>query len=150
MVEIAGKANGGAAAKTRSSGNLGGVLMKLVVAVIAPDKIDLVRQALPEPDAYIYYVNQVGDIREPIQGHYRGQTYLEPRARLRVEIIVVNEMLLDEVVDTVIKAAATNMEGHVSSGNIFVLPLDAWHRIPNRKTDSPGFAEPAEKTSVFK
>jgi nitrogen regulatory protein PII len=124
--------------------------MKLVVAVISPDKIDLVRQALPEPDAYIYYVNQVGDIHEPIQGHYRGQKYLEPRARLRVEIIVVNEMLLDEVVDTVMKAAAMNMEGHVSNGNIFVLPLDAWHRIPNRTTDSPGFAESTEKTSVFK
>lgn len=124
--------------------------MKLVIAVISPDKIDLVRKALPEPDAYIYYVNQVGDIREPIQGHYRGQSYLEPRARLRVEIIIVNEMLLDEVVDTVIKAAAANMDGQASSGNIFVLPLDAWHRIPNRTADASGFAESAEKTSVFK
>jgi|SRR5215471_6393142 len=104
--------------------------MKLVVAVIAPEKLEPVRDALPEPDAYIYYVNQVGDVREPVQGHYRGQSYLEPRARLRVEIIVVNEMLLDEVVDAVMTAASCGNADRVSSGNIFVMPLDAWHRIP--------------------
>jgi nitrogen regulatory protein PII len=124
--------------------------MKLVVAVIAPDIFDLVRSALPEPDAYIYYVNQVGDIREPVQGLYRGQNYHEPRARLRVEIIVVNEMLLDEVVDAVMTAAASNTSGHVSNGNIFVLPLDAWHRIPTQITKSAEFAERPQKTSVFK
>jgi nitrogen regulatory protein PII len=105
--------------------------MKLLVAVIAPEKIDLVRDALPEPDAYIYYINQVGDIREPVQGHYRGSNYAEPRARLRVEIIVVNEMLLQEVIDTVMKAATCGSAERVSSGNIFVMPLDAWFRIPS-------------------
>ena len=104
--------------------------MKLVVAVISPDKIEPVRKALPEPDAYIYYVHQVGDIREPVYGQYRGQSYAEPRARFRVEIIVVNEMLLDEVVDAVMKAASCECAAGVTSGNIFVIPLDAWHRIP--------------------
>jgi len=122
--------------------------MKLVVAVISPDKIDLVRDALPEPDACIYYINQVGDIREPVEGTYRCQKYLEPRVRLRVEIIVVNEMLLQEVVDTVMKAAATDSERHVSSGNIFVLPLDAWYRIPSRQANSAETAELQEKAKV--
>ena len=104
--------------------------MKLIIAVIAPDRIDSVQKVLPEPDAYVYYISQVGDVHEPVHGSYRGCSYLEPRARLRVEIIVVNEMLLDEVVEAVMKAAATT-SGRVSSGNIFVVPLDAWHRIPS-------------------
>jgi nitrogen regulatory protein PII len=99
--------------------------MKLVIAVISPDKLEAVREALPEPDANVFYVNTVGDLREPIHKLYRGGRFTEPRPRLRVEIVVVNEMLLDEVIGAVISAAAA--DGH---GNIFVLPLEDWIRIP--------------------
>jgi nitrogen regulatory protein PII len=99
--------------------------MKLVIAVISPDKLDAVREALPEPDAYVFYVNLVGDVRDPIHNSYRGGNYTEPRPRLRVEIIVVNEMLLDEVVGSVLGATAPDC-----GGNIFVLPLEDWIRIP--------------------
>jgi nitrogen regulatory protein PII len=105
--------------------------MKLVIAVISPDKLDMVRNALPEPDAYIFYVNLVGDVREPVHGSYRGSSYLEPRSRLRVEIIVVNEMLLDEVVHAVVLAASPESDDRSSGGNIFVMPLDNWIRIPD-------------------
>jgi nitrogen regulatory protein P-II 2 len=119
--------------------------MKLIIAVISPDRLDAVREALPEPDAYIYYVNLVGDVREPIQTSYRGGSYSEPRPRLRVEVIVVNEMLLDEVVGAVIDAASPENEGHVSNGNIFVLPLEEWIRIPSGKTRQ---TEPAVKAAI--
>ena len=99
--------------------------MKLVIAVISPDKLEAVRAALPEPDAYIFYVNLVGDVRDPIHNMYRGGHYTEPRPRLRVEIIVVNERLLDEVVGAVLGAAGSD-----GGGNIFVLPLEDWIRIP--------------------
>jgi len=104
--------------------------MKLVIAVISPDKLDAVREALPEPDAYVFYVNLVGDVREPIHNSYRGGHYTEPRPRLRAEIVVVNEMLLDEVVDAVL--GATSSDG---GGNIFVLPLENWLRIPSGRAD---------------
>jgi nitrogen regulatory protein PII len=99
--------------------------MKLVIAVISAEKLDAVREALPEPDAYVFYVNLVGDVREPIHNFYRGGHYTEPKPRLRVEIVVVNEMLLDEVVGSVL--GATGSDG---GGNIFVLPLEDWVRIP--------------------
>jgi len=99
--------------------------MKLVIAVISPDKLEAVRAALPEPDAYIFYVNLVGDVRDPIHNTYRGGHYTEPRPKLRVEIIVVNERLLDEVVGAVLGAAGSD-----GGGNIFVLPLEDWIRIP--------------------
>jgi nitrogen regulatory protein PII len=105
--------------------------MKLVIAVISPDKLDAVRGALPEPDAYIYYVNLVGDVHDPVRNSYRGGSYLEPRGRLRVEIIVVNEMLLDEVIRAVALAASSELGHGFHSGNIFVLPLEKWIRIPD-------------------
>jgi nitrogen regulatory protein PII len=105
--------------------------MKLVIAVISPDKLDMVRNALPEPDAYIFYVNLVGDVRDPVHGAYRGSSFKEPRSRLRVEIIVVNEILLDEVVHAVVLAASLESDDHGSGGNIFVMPLENWIRIPN-------------------
>jgi nitrogen regulatory protein PII len=89
--------------------------MKLVIAVISQDKLDAVR----------FYVNLVGDVREPIHNSYGGGHYTEPRPRLRVEIVVVNEMLLDEVVGAVLGAASSD-----GGGNIFVLPLEDWIRIP--------------------
>ena len=97
--------------------------------MITPDKLELVRNALPEPDAYIFYVNLVGDVRDPVRGSYRGGSFLEPRSRLRVEIIVVNEMLLDEVVQAVILAASPENDNRGSGGNIFVMPLDNWIRV---------------------
>lgn len=105
--------------------------MKLVIAVIAPDKLESVRDAFPEPDAYIFYVNLVGDVRHPVRGSYRGGSYLEPRSRLRIEIIVVNEMLLDEVVRAVMLAASSERDDQANAGNIFVLPLEDWIRIPD-------------------
>ena len=91
---------------------------------------------MPEPDAYIYYVNLVGDVHDPIRSSYRGGTFLEPRGLLRVEIIVVNEMLLDEVVRAVMFAASTEGGHGFSSGNIFVLPLENWIRIPDRTPET--------------
>ena len=110
--------------------------MKLVIAVIAPDKLELVRNALPEPDAYIFYVNLVGDVRYPVHGSYRGGSYQEPRSRLRVEIIVVNEMLLEEVVRAVMLAASSEDDDRGSGGNIFVTPLENWIRIPDGNSNS--------------
>jgi nitrogen regulatory protein PII len=116
--------------------------MKLVIAVISPDKLESVREALPEPDAYIYYVNLVGDVHDPIRSSYRGGTFLEPRRRLRVEIIVVNEMLLDEVVRAVMLAASSEGGHGFRSGDIFVLPLENWIRIPD------GQASPAPQPEM--
>jgi nitrogen regulatory protein P-II 2 len=106
--------------------------MKLVIAVISPDKLEAVREALPEPDAYVFYVNLVGDVRDPIHSSYRGGRYTEPRPRLRIEIVVVNEMLLDEVIHVVTGAASSE-----KSGNIFVLPLEDWIRIPASRPELP-------------
>jgi len=118
--------------------------MKLVIAVISADKLASVREALPEPDAYIYYVSLTGDVHNPVQGNYRGGSYWEPRSRLRVEIIVVNEMLLEEVIRVVTIAASMNSGHDFTSGNIFVVPLENWIRIP----DAISTPDPALESKV--
>src|SRR5215475_3158233 len=107
--------------------------MKLIVAMIRPDKLEAVQQALTEPDAYVLYVSRVGDLRESLVGHYRGADYLEPRPRLRLEIVVVNDLIVQDVIDTLVDIACVPNRERVSNGGIFVIPLDQWIRIPSER-----------------
>src|SRR4030095_17206522 len=70
LVALARQTHGGAVAKALSPGDMGGLRMKLVIAVISPNRLEAVREALPEPDAYVFYVNLVGDVRDPIHNCY--------------------------------------------------------------------------------
>jgi nitrogen regulatory protein P-II 1 len=103
--------------------------VKLIVAMIRPDKLEAVQEALPEPDAYIMYVSPVGDVREPILGTYRGSEYREPRPRIRLEIVVVNDVVVQEAVEVIARVACSPNLERVSNGSIFVMPLDEWVRI---------------------
>ena len=104
--------------------------MKLIVAMVASDKLQAIQEALNEPDAYIMYVSPVGDIRESVPGSYRGLQYREPRPRIRVEMVVVNDLMVQETIDVITQAACTPNSNGVSNGSIFVMPLDGWIRIP--------------------
>ena len=109
--------------------------MKLIVAMIRSDRLQAIQEALTEPEAYIMYISSVGDIRETITGTYRGTEYAEPRPRLRLEIVVVNDLFLQDTIEVVARiACAPNPEG-ASSGSIFVMPLEDWIQLrANRPT----------------
>lgn len=115
-------------------GDLAGERMKLVIAVISPDKFETLKEALREPDAYVLHANLIGDLQEPILIFYRGGSHCEPRIRLRIEIVIVNELLLDEVLDVIFAAASSENAAQVSNGNVFVLPLEQWVRIPAHRS----------------
>jgi len=104
--------------------------MKLIVATIQPENWKAVQEALNGSDGCLIYASAVGDLRETLLGSYRGASFTEPRPRTRLEVIVMNDLLVQDVVDTIMEAAATpNMQG-ISNGSIFVLPLDEWISIP--------------------
>jgi nitrogen regulatory protein PII len=104
--------------------------MKLIVATIQTENWKVVQEALNGSDGCLIYASAVGDLRETLLGSYRGASFTEPRPRTRLEIIVMNDLVVQDVVDTIMGAAATpNMQG-ISNGSIFVLPLDEWIRIP--------------------
>ena len=98
--------------------------MKLIVAVIPGDKLWEIKETLKEPDVYIMYVSPVGDVRESIVGHYRGSEYRNPRPRLRLEVVVVNDLRVQDTVVDICRIACTRHRG-----SIFVMPLDEWVHI---------------------
>ena len=104
--------------------------MKLIVAVIPVDKLREIQEALKEPDVYLMYVSTVGDVRESILGRYRGSEYREPRPRLRLEVVVVNDLRVQDTVADIGRIACAPSSAGVGSGSIFVMPLDEWLYIP--------------------
>ena len=99
--------------------------MKLIVAVIPGDKLWEIKETLKEPDVYVMYVSPVGDVRESFVGHYRGSEYRNPRPRLRLEVVVVNDLRVQDAVAHICRIACTR-----HPGSIFVMPLEEWVHIP--------------------
>ncbi len=106
--------------------------MKLIVATVRSDKLDAVVQALrAEPGVSVLNVTRVADVREPSSRElWRGLEVRVPRPRLRLEVIVVNETLVSSTVRSISRAAATNGAGRVGDGDIVVMPVDDYLRLP--------------------
>ncbi len=113
--------------------------MKLVIAIIQPDMLNQVREALIQADITRITVSRctgrgVGDKNGYI---YRGQAVaptLMPKVRID---IACNDEYVDTAVQTILKAAKHGKEGHIGDGKIFVVPLEKVYRI---RTEEEGSA----------
>jgi nitrogen regulatory protein PII len=109
--------------------------MKLVKSIVRPDKVDEVRDALEKLKIAGMTVTDVrGHGRQ--KGHtavYRGKEYdvtLLPKVEIEV---VVPDDVVDEVIQTVIKAART---GEIGDGRVFVLPVEHGYNIRTGERDA--------------
>jgi nitrogen regulatory protein PII len=109
--------------------------MKLVKSIVRPDKVDEVRDALEKLKIAGMTVTDVrGHGRQ--KGHtavYRGREYdvtLLPKVEIEV---VVPDNVVEEVIETVIKAART---GEIGDGRVFVLPVDHGYNIRTGERDA--------------
>lgn len=108
--------------------------MKLIVAIIRPEKVNDVLEALFRADIRGLTVS-------PVQGHggeteqvetYRGMTVkMELHEKVRLEI-GVSEPFVDRTVQALLKSART---GDVGDGKIFVLPVETVYRIRTGEYD---------------
>ena len=102
--------------------------MKLVTAVIRPEKLETVRQALSEIDVYLMTVTECfgfGKQRGTVE-YYRGQEVEErliPKLKLE---LAVNDAFVEATVDAIVRGART---GAIGDGKIFVTPMDDCVRI---------------------
>jgi nitrogen regulatory protein P-II 2 len=102
--------------------------MKMVTAIIKPFKLDEVREALSAIGVQGITVTEVKGFGRQ-KGHtelYRGAEYVVdflPKVKLEA---AVKDELLDQVVETIEKAAHT---GKIGDGKIFVSPLEQVIRI---------------------
>jgi nitrogen regulatory protein P-II 2 len=96
--------------------------MKLVTAIIKPFKLDEVRKAVSDVGVQGVTVTEVRGFGRQ-RGHteiYRGAEYaIEFVPKTKIEIAVDNS-LLDQVIEAIIKSART---GKVGDGKIFVFDL---------------------------
>lgn len=99
--------------------------MKLIIAVIRPEKLTAVQQAIDQESACLLSVSQVlGNARE--SGYteiYRGRQVQVQRPKLRVEI-AVDDVFVDSVVDAIVRAASTAGPGQLGDGKVFVVQMD--------------------------
>ena len=109
--------------------------MKLVVAIIRPERLEAVQQelqkVLDEQDNYRLTVDTV-------EGHgaqhgevelFRGQK-VRPRLVPKTRVMIgVNDSYVEKAIDAIVKGARTEGDGAIGDGKIFVLPLEEVVRI---------------------
>lgn len=108
--------------------------MKLIVAVIRPEKLNHVLEALFDADVRGITVSRVeghGGEYQPVET-YRGATVkMELQEKVRLEI-GVSESFVERTVQVLLDAART---GAVGDGKVFVLPLDSVWRVRTGERD---------------
>lgn len=108
--------------------------MKLIKAIIRPDKLSEVLTALFQADVHGLSVSRVrghGGEKEAVET-YRGTTVkMELTEKVMLDI-GVSEAYVDATVQSILAAART---GTVGDGKIFVLPVDKIYRIRTGEED---------------
>jgi nitrogen regulatory protein P-II 1 len=106
--------------------------VKVIVATIRPEKLKDVQQALDGRDVRLMYTGQVADVWHERTCTYRGVKYRMPQPRLRLEILVVNEMEVTEIVEAINTAAFARASGLYDSGDLFIAHVEEWVSIRSR------------------
>ncbi len=105
--------------------------MKLIIAIIQPNKLEEVKAALTEVEVFrLTVMDCQGFGRQKGQTEvYRGHEFTVNLLRKVQLQIAVNEEFVDPTVEAIMKAGRTGEKGEVGDGKIFVLPMDDCIRI---------------------
>ena len=108
--------------------------MKMIIAIIQPEKLDDVKDALFHAEICKMTVSRVKGCGQ--QGgyteHYRGQIRtVNLIEKIKIEV-AVNDEFVKQTVAAIVKAAKS---GVIGDGKIFVMPMDECIRI---RTDEEG------------
>lgn len=109
--------------------------MKKIEAIIRPFKLDEVKEALVEEGIRGLTISEVRGYGRQ-KGHtetYRGSEYqIEFIPKIKIEI-VVDDLLLDKVIDAILRTAKT---GQVGDGKIFISDVQEVIRIRTEESGS--------------
>ncbi len=109
--------------------------MKMIVAVIRPEKLDAVITALDEREVHLMTVSDVRGCGRQ-RGYtetYRGAEYktrLLPKLKLE---IAVNEQYVVPTIEAILDAGRTESNGQIGDGKIFVLSPGRLHSDSHRR-----------------
>jgi nitrogen regulatory protein P-II 1 len=109
--------------------------MKMIIAVIQPEKLDDVKDALFKADVHKMTVSRVRGCgtQKGFTEHYRGQVRsINLLQKVRIEI-AVNDEFVDQTVQAIVQGAKT---GNIGDGKIFVMPMEQCIRVRTDETGS--------------
>ncbi|WP_273838673.1 ammonium transporter [Halococcus sp. PRR34] len=111
--------------------------IKMVMAIVRPDRLGAVKSALAEVGAPSLTVTNVsGRGSQPVKkGQWRGEEYMvDLHQKVKVECVVA-DIAAEDVVDAIVERAAT---GEPGDGKVFVMPVENAAQIRNdvRGTDA--------------
>jgi nitrogen regulatory protein PII len=108
--------------------------MKLLKAIIRPNKVDEVKDALAR-------LNLSGMTVTEVRGHgkqkghtaiYRGKEYnVSLLPKMEIEVVVADG-IVDEAIRAIMEAART---GEIGDGRVFVIPVEQSYRIRTGERD---------------
>jgi nitrogen regulatory protein PII len=102
--------------------------MKLIKAIIRPNKVDEVKDALERLNISGMTVTEVRGHGKQ-KGHtavYRGKEYnVSLLPKMEIEL-VVQDGIVEDAIKAIIQAART---GEIGDGRVFVLPIEQTYRI---------------------
>jgi nitrogen regulatory protein P-II 2 len=105
--------------------------MKLIIAIIQPNRLEAVKEALTEVEVFRLTVMDVQGF-----GRQKGQTEVYRGHEITLNLvrkvqlqIAVNEDFVQPTIDAIIKGGRTGEKGQIGDGKIFVVPLEDAIRI---------------------
>lgn len=105
--------------------------MKLIIAIIQPNKLEAVKEALTDVEVFRLTVMDVQGFGRQ-KGHtevYRGHEFsVNLLRKVRLEI-GVNDEFVEPTVDAIIRGGRSGEKGEIGDGKIFILPMDDCLRI---------------------
>ena len=105
--------------------------MKMIIAIIRPEKLEAVQQALSEKEVFLMTASDVrgcGRQRGYTEGFRGNLGFIRLLSKVKLEI-AVNEDYVKPTVEAILKAAKSDGDGRIGDGKIFVLPLLECYRI---------------------
>ena len=105
--------------------------MKLIIAIIQPNRLEAVKQALSEVEVFRLTVLDVQGFGRQ-RGHaetFRGQPIGINLVRKVQLQIAVNEAFVEPTIAAIVKGGRSGETGEIGDGKIFVLPMDDCVRI---------------------
>ena len=109
--------------------------MKLIKAIVRPNKVDEVKDALGKLSISGMTVTEVrGHVKQ--KGHtavYRGKEYnVSLLPKMQIEAVVADG-LVDDAIRAIVQAART---GEIGDGRVFVIPVEQAYRIRTGERES--------------
>src|SRR5262249_42369578 len=104
--------------------------MKYIIALIRPERLEAVQDALNEREVYLMTVSNVhgcGSQRGYTETFRGGKIQIRLLPKIKLEI-AVNEAFVEPTIEAILHAARSE-PGKIGDGKIFVLPLDECVRI---------------------